>query len=233
MTPGTIWLTGASRGIGRALALRLARDGGRLVLAGRDREALDRVVGEVRARGAEVRALAFDLRNEAAILDFVATAREIFGSPDILVNNAGFNPRKAPVGDIETPEFDDIVAVNLRAPFILLREAFRDMKTRGRGHIVNVLSTVCHYANENMGAYTAAKAGLQALTAVFRKEARPFGVRVSSIYPGGTDTEFRKKRREDYMRPESVAEVIATILALPEDAVVHELTFRPMVEVNF
>jgi NAD(P)-dependent dehydrogenase (short-subunit alcohol dehydrogenase family) len=98
---------------------------------------------------------------------------------------------------------------------------------------VNVLSTVCHFANETMGAYTTAKRGLDGLTAVLLKEARPHGIRVSAVYPGGTDTDFRPKRRPDYLRPESVAEAVYFTLATPEDLVVHGITFRPMVETNF
>jgi NADP-dependent 3-hydroxy acid dehydrogenase YdfG len=113
-----------------------------------------------------------------------------------------------------------------------MRQAFADLVQR-RGHVVNILSTVCHAAMENLGAYTAAKAGLAALTDVLRKEARPHGVRVSSIYPGGTDTTFRKQSRPDYLRPESVAEAVHAVLTLPEELVVHHLTFRPMVETNF
>ncbi|MBN1441840.1 MAG: SDR family oxidoreductase, partial [Planctomycetes bacterium] len=156
-----------------------------------------------------------------------------WGAVDILINNAGYNERKAPLTEVTTEEFDAVLAVNLRAPFLLMREAGRDMKERGGGRIVNVLSTVCHFANESMGVYTAAKSGLKALTEVFRKEVRPFGVRVSSVYPGGTDTSFRAGARPDYLRPESVAEAIFALLTLPEDLVVHDLTFRPMVETNF
>jgi NADP-dependent 3-hydroxy acid dehydrogenase YdfG len=107
------------------------------------------------------------------------------------------------------------------------------MKEKGGGHIVNILSTVCHFSVENMGVYTAAKKGLQGLTDVFRKEARPFNIRVTSIYPGGVDTEFRKVPRHDYMKPESVAEAVYSCLTFPEDLVVHHMTFRPMVETNF
>ena len=230
----TIYITGATRGIGRALALCLARDKARLALCGRDGAALAAVRGEAaRLSGSEPFARSFDLAHEAPILDFYSEARKALGPPDILVNNAGFNPRKAPLWDLGTAEFDSIISVNLRAAFLLMREAFKDMKAKGGGHIVNVLSTVCHFHNEGMGAYTAAKAGLQGLTGVFRKEARPHGIRVTAVYPGGVDTAFRASPRPDYLRPESVAEAIRAVLVLPQDLVVHDLTFRPMVESNF
>jgi len=227
-------VTGASHGIGRAVALRLAREGARLALSGRDGGALEETAAAARsASGAPVHARAFDLRDERAVLDFVHSAREALGPLDVLINNAGFISRRAPISEITSEEFDDMLAVNLKAPFLLIKEALADMAARGRGHIVNVLSTVCHFGNENMGVYTAAKKGLEGLAAVLLKEARPKGVRVSAIYPGGTDTGFRPNPRPDYMRPESVAEAIHAVLTMPEDLVVHSLTFRPMVETNF
>lgn len=230
----SVLVTGASRGIGRALALLLARDAARLALCGRDQAALSKVAGEAVELGASrVHSVAFDLAQESAILKFMDEARASVGPVDILINNAGFNPRKAPLSDVSTAELDSILAINLRAPFILAREALRDMIPRKSGHIVNVLSTVCHFANESMGAYTAAKHGLEGLTGVLLKEARPHGVRVSAIYPGGTDTTFRANQRPDYLKPESVAEAIRAVLTMPEDLAVHSFTFRPMVETNF
>lgn len=229
-----VFLTGASRGIGRALALRLAQEGVRIAICGRDEKALGEVASEARSGGAsKVFAQAFELAEEAAIVEFLQAARESLGEPDILINNAGYNERKAPVAEVTTEEFDSMLAINLRAPFILTREALRTMLPRGRGHIVNILSTTCHSSNENLGVYTALKAGLAGLTGVLRKEVRPQGIRVSAIYPGGTHTTFRPNDRPDYMKPESVAEAVYTTLALPDDLVVHDFTFRPMVETNF
>jgi NAD(P)-dependent dehydrogenase (short-subunit alcohol dehydrogenase family) len=229
-----VYLTGATHGIGRAVAIRFAAEGAVMAFCGRDAAALGEVAAAVRSAGApEPFAAAFDLVDAAAIERFYRDARARLGPPDILINNAGFNARKAPLGDVTTEEFDAMFAVNLRAPFVLMREAFADMKAAGKGHVINILSTVCHFDNETMSVYTAAKKGLEGLTDVFRKEARPHGIAVTSIYPGGTDTNFRPKPRPDYLRPESVAEMILAVAAAPEDLVVHQLTFRPMVETNF
>ncbi len=228
-----VYLTGASHGIGRAIALRLAAEKARLALCGRDEAALEEVAREAGRRSPAVFRMAFDLAEEDRVLAFHAESRKELGPPDILINNAGFNSRKAPLWDVTTAELDAQLAVNLRAPFILLREAAKDMKGRGGGHIVNVLSTVCHFDNEGMGVYTATKHALEGLCGVFRKEVRPHGIRVSSIYPGGTNTGFRPSPRPDYLSPESVAEAVLAVLTLPEDLVVHDITFRPMVETNF
>ncbi len=229
-----IFLTGASRGIGRALALRLAREGAKLVLTARSGPALRALAGEAETLGAQaVFWKAVDLAGVREVTEFYREARAALGTPDVLINNAGYISRRAPIWELTAEEFDAMLAVNLRAPFLLLREALPDMIERKSGHLVNVLSTVCHFANENMGVYTAAKKGLEGLTAVLLKEARPHGIRVSAIYPGGTDTDFRPKRRPDYLKPESVAEAVLAVLAMPEDLVVHGITFRPMVETNF
>jgi NAD(P)-dependent dehydrogenase (short-subunit alcohol dehydrogenase family) len=230
----TVYITGATHGIGRALAVRLAREKTNLALCGRDRSALAEV--ESAAREAGTRALctkSFNIAEEERILDFYREARTRLGPPSILVSNAGYNSRKAPLWEVTTDEFDGLIAVNLRAPFILIREAFSDMKEAGSGHVVVVLSTSCRFDMENMSAYTAAKKGLEGLVDVFRKESRPHNIRVTSVYPGGTDTQFRKTPRPDYLRPESVAEAVVQALLLPDDLVMHEMVFRPMVETSF
>ena len=229
-----VFLTGASRGIGLAVAFRLAREQVRLAICGRDGKALAAVAREAESRGAtKVFSKTFDLAQEAAILEFLREAQESLGVPDILINNAGFNERKARLAESTTAEFDSSMAVNLRAPFVFIREVLRTMIPREQGHIVNILSTTCHASNENLGVYTAAKSGLAALTGVLRKEVRPQGIRVSALYPGGTHTTFRPNDRPDYMKPESVAEAVYATLAMPDDLVVHDVTFRPMVETNF
>ncbi len=229
-----IYLTGATRGIGRAVALRLAPEGALLALCGRDKAALEEVKSEALRLGARsVFSRAFDLRDEGAVESFYQGACKELGPPDILINNAGYNERKAYLWETTTEEFDRMVAVNLRAPYLLMRLAFGHMKEKGGGHVVNILSTVCHFDNERMSIYTATKKGLQGLTDVFRKEARPHNIAVTSIYPGGVDTDFRPQKRPDYMRPESVAEAVVAVLKAPEDLIVHHLTFRPQVETNF
>jgi NAD(P)-dependent dehydrogenase (short-subunit alcohol dehydrogenase family) len=230
----TVYITGATHGIGKALALRLSKEKTKLAICGRDRAALAEIESAARDAGAQMLcAKSFDIREEAGILDFYRESRTRVGPPSILISNAGYNPRKASLWEVTTDEFDGLLAVNLRAPFILIREAFPDMKEAGSGHVVVVLSTSCRFDMETMSAYTAAKKGLEGLVDVFRKEARPHNIRVTSVYPGGTDTRFRNTPRPDYLRPESVAEAVVQALLLPEDLIMHEMIFRPMVEANF
>lgn len=224
----TAIVTGATRGIGRQVAAALRRRGIRVVATGRD-------VGLLNSLAAETGCItiACDLRDPDGVLNFYNEARDMVGDIDLLINNAGFNSRKAPIMETSLEEFDAQYAVNLRAPYILCREALQDMSVRRTGHIVNVLSTVCRASIPTMGVYSTMKYGLMALTQVLIKEAREHHVKVTGVYPGGTDTEFREAGRPDYMKPESVAEMVLTAIFSPDDVVVHELTFRPIVESNF
>lgn len=225
----TALVTGASQGIGRALVSELITRGVTVFATGRDPARLEGVLAETGALGR-----AFDLAEPNAVKALYRAAREALGdAPLWLVNNAGFNSRKAPVMETSEDEIDALYAVNLRAPVALCQESLKDMTERGSGHIVNVISTVVHHGCEHTGLYSAMKHGLHGFTKVIVKEARPFGVKVTAVYPGGTDTAFRKNPRPDYLRPESAAHMIADTLFAPSDVVVHELTFRPLVETNF
>ncbi len=228
-----VLLTGASHGIGRELAFQLAGDGVKLSICGRDAEALDDTASRCRRSGSpHVHTGAFDLCDDAQLMQFISDAVATNGDVDILVNNAAWN-QKGLVHEAPIDDFDAIVGVGLRAPFLFIRSILPRMIERRSGHIINVLSTVCHFGNERMAVYTAAKNGLEGLHSVLVKEAREHDIKVTAVYPGGTDTGFRPNKRPDYMRPESAAQAIRATLLLPPDVVVHDLTFRPMVETNF
>jgi NAD(P)-dependent dehydrogenase (short-subunit alcohol dehydrogenase family) len=228
-----ILITGATSGIGRCMAMKLAGMGAQLALCGRSDDKMDSLLAQIPSQGQKIVGIVFSVTEEKDIIDFVAFAQRELGGIDILINNAGLNSARAKVGDIKTEDFDYMVAVNFRAPFIFMREVFQVMKPLQKGTIINILSTVCLFSNEGNGTYTATKAGLDALTKVFRKEARKEGVKVCSVYPGGADTPFRSNDRPDYMSAESVADTIIAMLMLPGDVVMHDMVFRPMVEDNF
>ena len=225
----TALVTGASRGIGREVVRQLCERGIRTFATGRDSRLLDSLRKETGCF-----AEPFDLSRPEIPAALYAAAKSALGTaPDFLINNAGFNRRKAPVTDIKAADLDEHYAVNLRAPVLLCGEAMRDMIARKSGHIVNVASTVVWHQAENYSVYCATKCALHGFTVSLIKEARPHGIKVTGVYPGGTDTTFRAAERPDYLRPESAAKMIVDTLFVPADVVVHQLTFRPMVETNF
>lgn len=228
-----IVLTGATSGIGRSLAVKLAAAGAKLALCGRSDDKMIDLVTELQAGKAVAYSKAFSVTEETDIVHFVSESCSRLGGIDVLINCAGANTARGNVGDISTADLDYMISINLRAPFIFMREVYKAMKPQKSGTVVNVLSTVCLFSNEGIGSYTASKAGIDALTKVFRKEVRNEGIRVCSVYPGGTDTPFRGNKRDDYMSPDSVAQAIVSMLTLPDDVVMHDLVFRPMVEGNF
>jgi short-subunit dehydrogenase len=172
------------------------------------------------------------LRADAAVALFAA-ARQALGQVDVLVNNAGFNRAKVPITAVAAEELDDSYAVNVRAAILLAREALKDMAPRRSGHLVNVISSIAHTSAENYAVYTTMKYALRGFTGCLIKEARQAGVKVTGVYPGGVDTTFRPTARPDYLRPTSAAHMIVQCILAPEDVVVHELTYRPIVETNF
>jgi short-subunit dehydrogenase len=210
------------------VARQLKTEGFDIFVTGRDAQRLDALGRELECPG-----LAIDLGGVEAPVQLFAAARQALGRIDVLVNNAGFNRAKSPLAEVSAEDLDTSYAVNVRAPILLAREALKDMATRRSGHIVNVISSVVRASMENYSVYTTMKQALHGFTGCLIKEARLVGVKVTGVYPGGVDTTFRPNARPDYMRPASAARMIVQCLTAPEDAVVHELTFRPIVETNF
>jgi NAD(P)-dependent dehydrogenase (short-subunit alcohol dehydrogenase family) len=226
--PLTALITGASRGIGREVARQLKTAGWQVFVTGRDTPLIESLQSELGCPGR-----AADLAETRSVLDLFTAARQALGRVDVLVNNAGFNRAKTPVTEITAEELDASYAVNVRAPILLAREALKEMAPRRSGHIVNVISSVVHANMENFSVYSSMKNALHGFTGCLIKEARQVGVKVTGVYPGGVDTTFRAAARPDYMRPESAARMIVQCITAPEDVVVHELTYRPIIETNF
>ena len=224
----TALITGATRGVGREVARQLKAIGFHVFVTGRDAQLLDSLRSELACPG-----LALDLAGADAAIELFTAARQALERVDVLVNNAGFNRAKKPIAEVTTEELDASYAVNVRAPILLAREALKDMAPRHSGHIVNVLSSIVHTSAENYSVYSTMKHALHGFTGCLIKEARLVGVKVTGVYPGGVDTTFRAVPRPDYLRPASAAQMIVQCITGPEDVVVHELTYRPIVETNF
>jgi NAD(P)-dependent dehydrogenase (short-subunit alcohol dehydrogenase family) len=172
-------VTGATSGIGRAIAEQLARDGAEVIVSGRDPTRGAEVVEAIAAGGGRARFVAADLNDPAGIRDLA----EDTGAVDILVNNAGFSVFGA-TADLAVDRFDALFASNVRAPYYLVAAIAPGMAARGRGSIVNVSSMAAQIGLPGAAAYGATKAAMEAMTRSWAAEFSPSGVRVNAIAPG-------------------------------------------------
>jgi NAD(P)-dependent dehydrogenase (short-subunit alcohol dehydrogenase family) len=191
-------VTGASKGIGRALALGAAREGARVLLAYRsDSEGAHAAVDEIRAGGGEAIAVRADISQVAEIEALFQTALAEFGGVDVLVNNAAI-PGWANVFDTTEAQWDAVMATNLKGTFFCSLEAAKLMRGRGRGSIVNVSSNVAALGVRNLVAYATSKGGIHALTKQLAVELAPYGIRVNTFAPGPTVVDRNLADDPDY-----------------------------------
>ena len=184
-------VTGASRGIGEAIALELAAVGACLALVARDREGLDRVVLKARSLGAETEAFTADVSSETDVDRLRDEVLKRFDHVDIIVNNAGTAIRK-PIEEFKVGEWRRVIDTNLVGPFLICRAFVPSMKGRGYGRIINTTSTMSHVATATRTAYAASKAGLLGFTRALAVELAPEGIAVNGISPGWFETELTK-----------------------------------------
>lgn len=220
-------VTGASRGIGEAIALKLAETGYDLVLTGRDRSLLARVKEACIQRGATVETFAADLAKEADIVRLFEKADSI----DLLVNNAGLGTF-GPIVETALEEWQAIQKVNVEGAFLCLREAMKRMKQRGGGRIINIASVVGVKGYPNQAAYGASKHALLGLTKTAIEEGRDHNIRVHAICPGGVATDMVRQARPDLtdfsamIQPEDVADAVAYLCNLPMNITVDVIHLR-------
>lgn len=177
-------ITGGGRGIGRAIAQRFAGEGSAVFLTARTQSQIDAVVAELKAVGHKAAAIAADVSRESDCQRVANEARKQFGHIDILVNNAGVLGPVKSVDEVSPKEWDEVMAINLRGPFLLSRLVLSEMYQRGTGAIVNISSVAAKAAFQWNGPYAASKAGLLGFTRTLAAEAARKGVRVNAICPG-------------------------------------------------
>ena len=200
-------ITGASRGLGRAMALALGGAGARLALVARDPEKLEEAAAGLRAVGAEAEIFPADVSDEAQVLALEKSVMARFGRLHILINNAGINIRK-PVTGFTLEEWNRVVGTNLTAAFLMCRSFVPYMKGHGYGRIINLTSTMSHVALPGRTAYAATKTALLGFTRALALELAPEGITVVGISPGPFATEMNTALIEN---PELNREFISKI----------------------
>ncbi|MBC2596409.1 SDR family oxidoreductase [Ruficoccus amylovorans] len=230
-----IVITGGGRGIGAAIALAFAQKGNcRLALTARSTDQLSATAKACQALGVEARAYTCDVSDADAVTALAEAVRNTQGEPDGIVNNAGFFLAK-PFLDLNTEEFDTVIAANLRSAFLVSRAFAPGMAERKRGTIINIASSASRKIFPGMAAYSAAKYGLLGMTRVMRQELTPHGVRVICILPGPTHTNAwdmsgldEATKHERLMPAADVAQAVVNAWELPAKTVVDEIWLQPL-----
>jgi NAD(P)-dependent dehydrogenase (short-subunit alcohol dehydrogenase family) len=223
-------VTGASRGIGFAIARALAAEGCHLILTARHKSSLERVSRELKATARRVLPIACDVRDPKQVRALAAAVRHNVGRLNILVNNAGIAHSNATVEKLSIAEWKDVIETNLTGTFLVTQAVLPVMK-RG-GTVVNNLSIAATRVFPGLSAYNASKHGLLGLTNTLREELRHKGIRVIALLPGATDTDIWKTfwpraPRKKMMSPDTVAVALVNALTLPANSTVEELMILP------
>ncbi len=224
-------ITGAGRGIGRAIALRMAQAGYALVLAARSFEELEetrRLSGLDAKRGLIV---LVDLADADAPANLFDASVSHYGRVDVLVNNAGWAPSRTPLIRSSEQDLDRMMALNLRAPIMLAQLAARDMATRSSGVILHIASEAARNQAAGEAAYSATKAGLVAFTHASFAEFRSIGIRTSVIIPGLTDTALiphnKRLDRAAMLQPDAIASAVMSVIEAPGGVCPVEIVLQP------
>lgn len=207
LTGRTALITGASRGIGEAIALALGEAGATIALVARDTHQLRQVAEKANKKGIRAEAFATDVSSESDVERLRVEVLERLGAVDIVVNNAGINIRK-PIIDFPAEEWRRVIDTNLVGPFLICRAFVPQMKGRGYGRIINTTSTMSHVATANRTAYAASKAGLLGFTRALAIELAPDNITVNGISPGWFETELTKPIWGDPERNEDLVSKI-------------------------
>jgi NAD(P)-dependent dehydrogenase (short-subunit alcohol dehydrogenase family) len=232
LRPQVALITGATRGIGLAIARALAAEGCNLIITARDDEALRKLSRELAATKIKILAHPCDVRDPHSVDALFRAARREFRRLDILINNAGIAHANLPVEKLPFPVWKDVLETNLDGMFLVTQAALAVMK-RG-GTIVNNLSIAAIRVFAGSAAYNASKHAALGFTNTLREELRPKGIRVIALLPGATDTDiwttlWPQAPRDKMMKPETVAQAVVQAILLPANATVETLEILPTV----
>ena len=223
-------ITGAGRGIGRAIAVKLAELGARTVLCGRSREPLEQTAVAIQEAGGKTSAIQCDVADLRSVESLAEQVERTFQRLDILVNNAGIADAGGPLHQLSPENWDRVMNTNLRGVYYCIRSLAPIMLKARSGHIINISSLAGKNPMPNGAAYAASKWGLNGLTYSVAEELRPHNIRVSVICPGSVHTEFSAhpgKNAEKMLHASDVAHVVAMLVTQAPQSFASEILLRP------
>lgn len=236
-----VLVTGAGSGLGEATARAFARAGCHVACVDLRQEAAERVAGDLRSQDVDSIALSCDVSDADAVFQAVAAVEERWGRLDVVVNNAAMDHTLS-VEEMTVEQWDNVIAVNLRGPFLTAKAALPMMRRQGSGHIVNIASTAAKRAWANAAAYHASKWGIIGFGRGLGVEGRPDNIRVTTIVPGGMRTHFFDRFEEQgipmpdpdkLQDPANVAETIVFAVRMPAGSVMQEVMVTPLHETSW
>jgi 3-oxoacyl-[acyl-carrier protein] reductase len=225
----TALVTGASRGIGLAIAQRLGQLGARIALCGRHQDTLDAACARLRDQAIDALALTADVSRGDQVASLIEKTLVRFGAIDFLVNNAGIG-RFGPVQEFTETDWDTVLDTNLKGVFLVSRAVAPSMISRGHGHIVNISSLAGKNSFAGGSLYCASKWGLLGLTFCMAEDLRAYGIRVTAICPGSVATEFghpSSKNVQKMLQPHDVAHAVEMVITAEPQSFISEVVMRP------
>src|SRR5579863_1469861 len=222
-------ITGASRGIGLAIAKSLGRLGAHLGVCARDAKKLESAARELEREAAKVLAIPADVSRPGDIASLVQKTTQSLGSIEILVNNAGIG-YFGPAHEAAESNWDSVLDTNLKSVFLLSKAVAPGMIERRSGHIINIASLAGKNAFAGGGIYCASKWGLLGLTQCMAEDLRGYGIRVSAICPGSVATDFSPHGKKDIskmLQPEDIAHAVETLVTQAPQSFISEILLRP------
>lgn len=232
-----VLVTGAGRGLGAAICKILSEDGAKVVLTDVNEDDLKETTKAIVDSGCKAFSHIMDVSKESSVDNVLNKVQDELGRLDVVINNAGVDYTKS-VEELSFDEWDKVMNVNLRGPFVVSKLAFPYLKRNQQGHIVNIVSTASKRAWANASPYHASKWGLLGFSHALHVEGRKENIKVTAVIAGGMKTPFLLERFPDIdvnllQSPENVAETIKYVLSQPAETVIPEVMVLPMTETSW